>query len=77
MPLAAYYISSLLYAAFSSFTYVIQLAYLLFIWVIQYLSRTILLNIIGMMLLMVWGVIVVVSAPGKVVREIIWRKSNV
>jgi hypothetical protein len=76
LPLAAYYISSLLYSAFSSFTYVIQLLYLLLVWVIQYLSRTIILNILGVAILIVWGGIVIVSAPGKVVREIIWRKSN-
>jgi len=77
LPLAAYYISSLLYSAFASLTYVVQLIYLLFLWVVQYLSRSILLNLTGVVILIFWGAITIVSAPGKVVRETIWRKSNV
>jgi len=77
LPLAIFYFSSLLYQAFLSLSFCIQITFLTTIWALIYVTRTIFLFVSGVFALIFFYVINIISAPGVIIIETIRRKTDV
>lgn len=76
LPLAVYFFSTLLYQAIPSISYCVQIGFFGLLWILQYLTRGIILYLVGVVSLIVNTCINIFSGPGVVILEKIRSRAN-